>query len=127
MKRQTIALFGEAEKGAYCLPHACRSLDELEAQLGNPPKESQGLLFAIQALLFQHSLLFFRVEEEGFSREDYLAGLEKLRDADLPLAALALPGVGDAHIIDASMPVCLKNQGVLLIGEADFYDYLTSN
>ncbi len=61
------------------------------------------------------------MEEEGFSREDYLVGLEYLREAKPHLTALCLPGVGDAQIIEASAPVC----ALLLLTEADLYDYLT--
>ena len=125
MRQQTIALFGEAEKGEYCVPHICQSLEDLIEILGNPPTDSQGLLFAIQALLLNRHLLFFRVEEEGFSKADYMMGLDRLQTEKLPLTALAMPGVGDSHIIDASLPICMQHKSLLLINEKDFYDYLT--
>lgn len=128
MKHQTIALFGESEKGELHTAYFCQSLADLVDYLGQPPAQSQGLHYAVQALLFESSLIFFRVREEGFSRQDYLAGLHLLEHQTTihHLAALLLPGVGDAKIIDASLPLCLMHHSILITTEADFYDYLTS-
>jgi len=120
-----VVLFGEAEKGEFRQPYLCQCLEDLASWLGNPPDESQGILFAIQMLLFNYPCLFFRVENEGFSTPDYLKGLRTLQEHALPISALAMPGVGDAKIIDASLPICLEHQSQLLISEADLYDYLT--
>ena len=73
-----IAWFGEAEKGAYHTPYPISSLDELVGTFGHPPKFSTGLFYAVQTLLYDKSLLFFRVEEEGFSFNDYLIGLRAI-------------------------------------------------
>jgi len=126
--RHTIFLFGEAEKGDYCTPLPCRSLAQLVETFGHPPGESKGILYAVQALLYDRELIFFRVKEEGFSMHDYMRGLRILsnRDLTIPLSAICMPGVGDATIIDASQSVCQVHKSLLIINEHDLYDYLTS-
>lgn len=128
MRRGFVALFGEAERGEYQTAHHCRSLEDLAEFFGEPPPDSRGLHFAVQVLLYQRPLIFFRVPEEGFSRRDYLLGLEYLKGVreQLGLMALGLPGVGDAEIIEASMPICEQHRSLLIVTEADLYDYLTS-
>ncbi|MBS0621865.1 MAG: hypothetical protein JSR80_02770 [Verrucomicrobia bacterium] len=127
MSTRLVALFGEAEKGAFHEAYHIRTLEELEQLLGHPPDNSFGLHFAIQAILFQHDLLFFRVEEEGFSIPHYMRGLELLKSQDKAerLAAIGLPGVGDEVIIQASLSLCDRYRSLLLLKEADLYDYLT--
>lgn len=126
--RQAVALFGEAEKGDFRTAHYCRDLNELERLLGHPPPESHGLYFAIQALLFNRVLIYFRVPEEGFCRDEYHLGLKMLRDheMDARLAAIGLPGVGDSEIIAASHPLCERHHSLLLFTESDLYDFLTT-
>ncbi len=128
MERHVVALFGEAEKGEYQRPYLCKTLEQLEAQLGNPPSESQGLYFAVQALLYHHPILFFRVNEEGFSKEDYFSGIHTLKTQKVVphLSAFCLPGVGDVDLIDAVTPLCHQHQSVLITCSSDLYDYLTS-
>lgn len=126
--RQVIFLFGEAEKGEFCTPLVCKSLPQLAETLGNPPEDSRGILYAVQTLLYDRELIFFRVKEEGFSTDDYMRGLKLLQDkkAFSPLSAICMPGVGDGQIIDASSPVCSLHRSCLIIDEKDLYDYLTS-
>ncbi len=122
----TVALFGEAEKGEYKTPYLCQTLSQLESYLGQPPLDSHGLLFAIQALLYHRHILFFRVKEEGFSKEDYLKGVDVLKELkdSTQINAIALPGVGDSHIIDAMLPVCRLHHSILMTTESDLFDYL---
>lgn len=122
----TVALFGEAEKGEYRTAYYVESLGQLADSLGHPPDESSGLYFAVQALLYRRGVIFFRVQEEGFSVEDYLLGLHFLQNKDLVprLTALCLPGMGNAHVIEASAPVCALHDSILITSEHDLYDYL---
>lgn len=126
MQTYTIALFGEAEKGEYRTPALCRTVSQLLELFGNPPLHSHGIDYAIQALLYQHALIYFRVREEGFSYEDYLFGIHLLQKQTLisNINAVCLPGVGDLEIIDAMNPVCELYHSLLIINESDFYDYL---
>jgi len=125
--RHTIFLFGEAEKGDFCTPMHCHSLVQLVETFGHPPEESKGILYAVQALLYDRELIFYRVKEEGFSMHDYMRGLRLLSNRDIPLTlnAICMPGVGDASIIDASQAVCQVHKSFLIIDEKDLYDYLT--
>ncbi len=125
--RHTIFLFGEAEKGEFCTPLICRSLTQLVETFGHPPGESKGILYAVQALLYERELIYFRVKEEGFSMHDYMRGLRILSSPEPPLtlSAICMPGVGDASIIDASQAVCQAHKSFLIIDEHDLYDYLT--
>ncbi len=122
-----IFLFGEAEKGAFCTPHLCRSLSDLSETFGNPPEESVGLVYAVQALLYERELIYFRVREEGFSTADYMKGIQLLgKKGELDdLAAICMPGVGNADILEATTPLCSVRRTLLITTEKDLYDYLT--
>jgi hypothetical protein len=124
----TIALFGEAEKGEFRTAYFCQNLEQLDEFFGNPPPNSKGLYYAVQALLFKRNLIFFRVMEEGFSLQDYLTGVRLLEHQELipKLDAICIPGVGDPEVINALQPVFQQYHSILISNEADFYDYLTS-
>lgn len=129
MKPCTVALFGEAERGEYTVPCLCQTVAQLLELFGNPPLHSLGIYYAIQALLYERSLLFFRVREEGFSYDDYLYGLHVLQNQRIVpgIEAVCLPGVGDVEIIEALRPVCKLYHSLLIISESDLYDYLTES
>lgn len=125
----TVALFGEANRGEFRTAYYCKSLDQLSDLLGEPPSsESKGLYFAVQALLFQREVIYFRVHEEGFSIQDYLSGLNLLENKNaLPhISALCLPGVGSEEIIEATSPICSLYKSFLILTEKDLYDFLTN-
>jgi hypothetical protein len=123
--RHIVALFGESEKGEFKKPYVLHELPQLIDFLGNPPTGSEGLFFAIQALLYKREIIYFRVEEEGFSRGDYMAGFKCL-EAWKRLHALALPGVGDAEILEASQRLCKIHKSPLISTQKDLFDYLTA-
>ena len=125
--QKTIALFGEAERGEYRTAYFFQSLPQLVENLGNPPEESSGLYYAVQTLLFKHNLIYFRVEEEGFSKDDYKLGACFLEQTQLvkDLAAVCMPGVGSVEIIDSVSPICELYDSILITSEKDLYDYLT--
>ena len=125
--RHVVALFGEAEKGQYKKPYIVRELPQLVDLLGNPPPDSEGLFFAVQALLYERELVFFRVQNEGFSKADYYSGLKFLHDSPRPIHALCLPGVGDAELLDAFQPICSFHRSHIITSQKDLYDYLTGN
>lgn len=122
----TIALFGEAEKGAYRTPYTCQDLPELVEIFGNPPPESRGLYYATQALLHHRKIIFFRVQEEGFSLPDYEEGVEILRKRVPKLSAICAPGLVDSTILQQIVELCFMNHSILIANEADLYDYLTT-
>ena len=123
--RHTIALFGESEKGQFQKPYTLHELTELVDLLGNPPPESEGLFFAIQALLFKREIIYFRVEQEGFSIPDYMIGFKYLENVE-SLSALCLPGVGDPLILEASAPLSELHKSHLISTEKDLFDFLRS-
>ncbi len=122
-----VALFGEAQRGEYQAAYYCKTLADLSEHLGEPPsQDARGLQFAIQAILYQRGVLFFRVHEEGFSMQDYVRGLSLLEKQQVPnLTAICLPGVGNQEIIDATAPVVEAHKSFLIISEKDLYDFLT--
>jgi hypothetical protein len=126
--RHVIALFGEAEKGQFSTPYLFQKLPQLVDSLGNPPIESKGLFFAIQALLYEREIIYFRVQTEGFSKEDYMIGFKQLQNSEKikKISALCLPGVGDAEILSAADAPCAIHKSSLIMTEQDLYDYLTS-
>ena len=128
MGETVIALFGEAERGEVGKPLRAKSVVHLNEQLGHPPGESCGIFFAIQFLLYGQEVIFIRVEEEGFSRRDYLQGTSHLihRQSVGKLSAICLPGVGDKSIIDATHPLIDLHEALMIITERDLYDYFTA-
>ncbi len=125
----TVALFGEAERGEFNTAYFCQDLAELDQYFGNPPPESRGLYYAVQALMFKRQLIFFRVMEEGFSIPDYMTGVHMLEEQHLfsHLDAIFIPGVGDPTVIHAMQPLCKRFHSILVSTESDFYDYLTAS
>lgn len=123
--RHTVALFGESEKGQFKKPYILHELPELIDLLGHPPEESEGIVFAIQALLYKREVIYFRVKEEGFSRGDYIVGFKHLETLK-QLNALCLPGVGDAEILEASQHLCELHKSHIISTQKDLFDYLTS-
>jgi hypothetical protein len=126
--RQIVALFGEAEKGELGTPFFMKSLTHLNETFGHPPEDSRGLFFAIQFLLYEQEVIYFRVKEEGFSTKDYLKGIKHLQNKKeiSHLTAICLPGVGDARIIDSITPALETHSALVITTEQDLYDYLTS-
>lgn len=122
-----VALFGEAERGEFQGAYYCKTLAELSDSLGEPPsKDARGLHFAVQAILYQRGVFFFRVHEEGFSKQDYERGLSLLEKQKIPnLCALCLPGVGNQEIIEATIPIIETHKSFLILSEQDLYDFLT--
>ncbi len=126
MKKKIVFLFGESEKGSYCQPTLCSSVIQLFESMGESPKDSQGIQFAIQFLSFQKEVVFFRIAEEGFSTESYAQGfywLKQKKDS-YNLSAICLPGVGDANIIEEATPICRLHHSLIILSEKDLYDYL---
>ncbi len=124
--KSTVFLFGEAEKGEFCTPQRLTSVAQLAEEYGNPPVDSVGIIYGIQALMYERDLIFFRVKEEGFSVSEYMRGI-RLLDGEKRienLAAICVPGVGDAEIIAASARVSKLYKSFLIITEKDLHDYL---
>ena len=128
--RPRVVVFGEASRGDLHTPYRPRDLLELEALLGHPPGQSLGLYFAVQTMLFERDLIYFRVEEEGYSLCDYYAGLRLLvRTQPLRqgIAAVSLPGGGAEEILEAASPLTEGDRAMLIMSERDLYDYLTQH
>lgn len=123
-----IALFGETEKGRFHYPYFCNNLYQLADTFGNPPEDSLGIMFAIQALMYEREIVFFRVQEEGFSVEDYIKGIEILKDTNKikKLCAICLPKVGNHAIINSIDLICKKQKSLIITTEKDLFDYLLS-
>jgi len=124
-----VFLFGEAEKGEMCTPHRVSSPTQLFEEFGHPPENAVGIDYAMQTLLGESELIFYRVREEGFSKSDYLRGVKLLSNhgKKMNLSAICLPGVGDKEIIESLGSICLKMRTILILSEKDLYDYLTTS
>jgi len=125
--KHTIAIFGESERGSLEKLSYLNSLPSLVENLGQATENGRGVHMAIQAIMYQRDLIFFKVSEEGFNLEEYLAGFHLLesKSSDLNLAAIALPGVGDRNIIDRALTICEIQKSFLIIKEQDLYDFMT--
>ena len=124
-----VALFGEAKKGKVATLSFIQSVIQLNEKYGDPPRESWGIFFAIQFLLYENELVYIRVRDEGFSQQDYFKGINRLIESKkiFSLSGICLPGVGDTSIIDAAVSACRKYQCLMITTERDLYDYLTSS
>ncbi|WP_201456456.1 hypothetical protein [Chlamydia sp. 17-3921] len=125
--KSTIALFGEAEKGSYDIAYLCRNLTDLHDHLGET--NCEGITLAIKTLMHDFNVMYFRVKEEGYCIDSYFFGFHFLNTQTTlkNIIAIALPGVGDQNIIEASLSLCQKYKSLLLISNQDFYDLLTFN
>lgn len=124
-----VTLAGEAEHGEICRGYLCSSLIELWDIFGEPPNESEGLIFAVQSLLLGKKVLYYRIDEEGFSKEEYdicLKNLDTVIPNNTSLGALFLPKVGSIELIQMSLHVCLRHTGILIMTEKELFDYLTA-
>ena len=126
--RSSIALFGEAEKGMFNKAYFLKNLPELFDTLGQAPIESRGIELAVQALLIGKPILYYRVKEEGYSKNDYMQGLKELARKEKvgQIDAIFLPGVGDKEITDQTVPLCYLHKSVVITTEKDCYDYFTA-
>ncbi len=127
MKTSLIALFGEAEKGSFQTPIHIKTMGQLCDIFGHPPEHTFGINFAIRSLLSERELIFLRVQEEGFSLEDYIQGIQLLEKVTLNthLSAICMPGVGNDTIIEATFRLCEKRGSLFITSPQDLYDYLT--
>ena len=129
MGNKRIFLFGESEKGDYCTPLRLNTLPDLSQELGNPLNGTTGIDYAVQFLLFDQELIYYRVKEEGFAKEDYSRGVKLLykHGEKLKISAICIPGVGDPEIIEALSPISKQLCSILIMTERDFFDYLTGS
>ncbi|NGX63201.1 MAG: hypothetical protein KR126chlam6_00608 [Candidatus Anoxychlamydiales bacterium] len=123
-----IALFGESEKGRYCYPYYFSNVIELAETLGNAPDDSLGIELAIQALMYERDIIYFRVEEEGNSLEQYMRSIEILKDKNRvkKINAICIPKVGDSEIITNLDMICKMHKSIIIMSEKDLFDYLIS-
>ena len=127
MQTPVVALFGQAEKGAWDTLYFCSTPIDLYTYLGDPPQDTCGLHFALQMLSFGMPIMYFRVREEGVSYHDYCFGFKLLKQAHtavITLKALFLPGVGSQELIDEGAKLCQDRHSLLIMTESDFYDYI---
>ncbi len=123
-----VTLFGEAEKGELCIGRFCSTLWQLWDSFGEPPENTEGLFYAIQSLNFGKPVLYFRVEEEGSSLEDYeiaLSGLESSIPEQTKIGAIFLPKMGARKVISHCLHICVRHAGLLIMTNKDLFDYLT--
>lgn len=127
MPEHAVAIFGESERGDYCRPYSCYTMGQLYELFGQPVPESSGIHFAIQILLHDFSLIFYRVREEGYSLQDYYEGLWQLENhpVESKLSAIGMPGVGNGDVIESVSSICATHHSILIMTESDLYDYLT--
>ena len=129
---RSIALFGAAEKGSLSTLYECHEVEELFWLFGQPPQDSEGIYHAIQIILKGFTLIYHRVREEGVSKMDYLLGFKLLQELpekapQVPkLGALFLPKMGISDVIEEGVQICHHHHGLLIMKEADLYDFLTS-
>ena len=122
-----MALFAEAQKGSFEEGVEIYTPIELLHLFGHPPEDARGMVLAIQALHYNHPLLFFRVKEEGFSAPDYRAGLHWLEQkGPLHLRGVFAPGVGSLEILNPLFQFSQKQKVPLLTTEQDFFDFICS-
>ena len=123
-----IAIFGESQKGRFHYPYFCNSLYQLADTFGEPPNDSLGLNLAIQAIMYERDIVFFRVSEEGFSIHDYMKGFEILKNKNKikELCAICLPKVGNHLILDRVDPICKIHNSLIITTQTDLFDYLLS-
>ncbi len=104
-----------------------KTLPTLAEKFGNPTSTGLGIHMAVQAMMYGHYVLFFRVKEEGVNIEEYLLGLFLLQNEKHAshISALSLPGVGDKQIIKEAFKISSNYKNLLIMNEQDLYDFMT--
>lgn len=125
--KHLISIFGVAEQGDMYRHIHIKSLQDMLLTLGHGVENGTAIELAVQSLMYERAILFYRVKEEGYEEDAYLKGLTELKKKELksPLSALALPGVGNQEIINEAVAICKKEGSLLIMNQKDLYDYLT--
>lgn len=125
--KHLISIFGVAEQGDMYRHIHIKSLQDMLLTLGHGVESGTAIELAVQSLMYERAILFYRVKEEGYEEDAYLKGLTELKKKELksPLSALALPGVGNQEIINEAVAICKKEGSLLIMNQKDLYDYLT--
>lgn len=125
--KDVVTIFGESEKGPLGTLLSIDSLPKLAEALGVPTENSVGVHLAVQTLMSNKIVLFYRVTEEGSNIAEYTRGLKLLQELDMPsLVALALPGIGDPEIQHLAKTLCKAKHSILIVNQRDFYDIMTT-
>ena len=129
MEKRTVLIFGESTAGKIQNLLLINTLPNLAVHLGEPTPTGVGIHLAVQALLFKKDVLFYKVSEEGMNSDQYLFGFKLLEKEPLklPLAAIALPGVGSGEILEMATHLCNLHKSVLILNENDLYDLMTQS
>lgn len=126
LMNNSIALLGESEKGRFLYPYFCKNLEELISYLGNPPKDSKGIDFAIQAIMYERDIVYFRVQEEGYFIKDYFQCLEIIKNKIKKIDAICIPKVSNKEVIEKSSLICKSLSSIIITTKEDLFDYLLS-
>ncbi len=127
MTNRTILIFGESQKGELQKFLFLKTLPDLAEALGEPTETGLGIHMAIQAMLFNQSVLFYKVKEEGFNIDHYLMGFKLLEKefTSILLTAIALPGASSPPILEIADSLCKLHKSLILFNEKDLYDFMT--
>ena len=129
MAKRTILIFGESKEGQFQKLLFINSLPKLATILGEPTETGIGVHIAIQAMLYNLEVLFYKVKEEGSDEDAYLQGF-RLIEKEAPsliLGAIALPGASTPKILEIANSLCDLHNSLILSNERDLYDYITRN
>ena len=129
MTKRTILIFGESKEGEFHKFLFLKTLPDLAEALGEPTETGLGVHIAIQSILSNRDVLFYKVKEEGFHADHYLLGFKQLENEfhSTPLAAIALPGVSSANILELASSLCNQHRSIILFNEKDLYDLMTQS
>lgn len=121
-----LFIFGESEKGVLCRPTLCNTIVDLFQNFGHPPEGANGLFCATQTVLMKKPCVFFRVKEEGYSLDDYLKGLDILKNdwKGVTLQGIGIFGCSDKDVIEKTERLCLQRRSLILINQSDLFDIL---
>ncbi len=127
MKQNTIVIFGESKGGDFQKPLLFNTLPELSQALGEPTQNSSGIHLAVQALLLNQRVLYYKVSEEGFNPDQYLLGFKLIEKypPEKSISAALLPGVSSSEILTLAKEFSAHTGLLLLFTEKDLYDLLT--
>jgi hypothetical protein len=128
MKRASILIFGESKRGEFLKLFQINTLPDLSTFLGEPTTSGIGIHMAIQSLLFEKSVLFIKVGEEGYDIDHYSLGFKEIdNNPHLLIDAIALPGVGSNEILKKASLLAKKKKALLILREKDLYDFITQS
>lgn len=124
---EKIVIFGKTDSAKPGKFYHIENLEELIHKIGMPIDETIGTHLAVQTLLYNYSVIYYPVKQEGMSKTCYEEGMKKLKRNKHAneVSAIVMPGFGSKNVLDQALDFCTEKKCLLILNEDDYYDFLS--